>query len=114
MPQEHNCPLHSKLSGLTGVAPAMPCPQYGHWDAERFQQLQNEYTALLTAQGREWGKPRTDEEFLHTYYFLRKNTQASELPARHGTAGELAPLQQRAGAGQPRACHSVRAWRASL
>ncbi|GIM01360.1 hypothetical protein Vretimale_6195 [Volvox reticuliferus] len=53
---------------------------YGHWPSAAFEQYLAEYRQRVAGAGRSWGTPKTDEEFLDIYYFLRNRTQVPHAP----------------------------------
>ncbi|KXZ46629.1 hypothetical protein GPECTOR_42g840 [Gonium pectorale] len=53
---------------------------YGKWPEGQYKEHMDEYRKRVTAAGHMWGLPKTDEELLDVYYFLRNRTQVPTAP----------------------------------
>ncbi|EFJ39797.1 hypothetical protein VOLCADRAFT_121779 [Volvox carteri f. nagariensis] len=53
---------------------------YGHWPTATYERHVQEYQRRVASAGRSWGLPKTDEDFLDIYYYLRSKTKVPHAP----------------------------------
>ncbi|KAG2484203.1 hypothetical protein HYH03_016938 [Edaphochlamys debaryana] len=65
--------------------------QYGKWPEEEYKKYLEEYQGQVAKAGRQWGLPKTDEEALDVYYFLRSRTKVPTAPGWSADKDKCAP-----------------------